>query len=306
MCKNKNLVSVVIPTYNCGKYISEGIESILKQSYPTFEILVIDDGSTDNTRKILLPLIDSGAIKYFHQKNRGPSAARNLGIKHSKGEYIAFLDADDLWREEKLEKCINFIEKLNFDWICTSMIKINENGERFIKRITEDSWVLNPQSKEIKQLKNGLFFFSSIPVHTPTIVAKRQCFTVSGIFDESILIGEDTDLWLRFEESDLRGGYLDEPLTIYTYNENSLTKGKKIDGLKEHSKVAKKHAIILGLSKPSIRRSYSEFLWQVADRYYSDSKYCNAMKYIIKSLYHNPANFLRIFKKLVCYQWNLK
>lgn len=297
-------VSVIIPTHNCSKYISEAVDSVLKQTYRDFEIIVVDDGSTDGTEKIVNEYIKKHPkkIRYFYQENKGPASARNKGIKEAEGEFIAFLDADDKWIEDKLGKSVKFIEDRGFDWICTAMTKYLEDGTTIIKRILNNSWVINHNTKEIKQLKYGLFFFSAIPVHTPTIVCKKICFDKVGFFDESFLVGEDTDLWLRFEESGLRGGYLDEPLTIYTYNENSITKGKKIDGLKEHSKVAKKHAIILGLSKPLIRRSYSEFLWQVADRYYSDSKYCNAMKYMIKSLYHNPANFLRIFKKLLCYQ----
>ena len=148
--------------------------------------------------------------------------------------------------------------------------------------------MLNAETKEIRQLKNGLFFFSSIPVHTPTIVAKRKCFAKVGLFDERFLIGEDTDLWLRFEEAGFKGGYVDEPLTIYRYNENSITKGRKVDGLNEHAKVAKKHALILGLEKKVIKNSYAVFLWQIADRYYSDKNYLNTMRYISRSFYYNP------------------
>lgn len=289
MCTIKKMVSVVIPSYNCGKYILEAIESILAQSYSKHEIIVVDDGSTDNTKEIIQQYIKSHEkIKYFYQNNKGPGAARNIGIKKAKGEFIAFLDADDLWKKEKLTKSIEFMERNNFDWLCTSMIKVNEEGNKVIKRISDDSWVLNAETKEIRQLKNGLFFFSSIPVHTPTIVAKRKCFAKVGLFDERFLIGEDTDLWLRFEEAGFKGGYVDEPLTIYRYNENSITKGRKVDGLNEHAKVAKKHALILGLEKKVIKNSYAVFLWQIADRYYSDKNYLNTMRYISRSFYYNP------------------
>jgi len=298
MTNIQKLVSVIIPSYNCGKFITRGVESVLKQTYRNFEILVIDDGSIDKTKDILMKNFESVIIKYFYQINKGPAAARNVGISSSFGKYIAFLDADDLWLENKLENSINFMESNNFDWMCTSMVKISENGEKFVKRIDDESWVLNSKTKEIKQLKNGLFFFSSIPVHTPTIVVRKKCFELAGIFDESFLIGEDTDLWLRFEEAGLRGGYLDEPLTIYNYNGNSLTKGKKIDGLHEHSKVAKKHALILGLNQPLIRQSYSEFLWAVADRYYSDKKYLRAFKYLILSVYFDISRVKKAMRRL--------
>lgn len=296
---NEKKVSVIIPAYNCGKYICEAIESVLNQTYQDREIIVVDDGSTDNTKDVLKWYILNRKIKYVHQENRGPSGARNRAIAESIGEFIGFLDADDKWLNEKLEKSINFMLQNGFDWMCSSMIKLTKSNEEIVKRIPDDSWVINPKTREIKQLKNGLFFFSSIPVHTPTIVAKRECFEKVGDFDEKFLIGEDTDLWLRFEEAGLRGGYLDEPLTIYRYNEKSITKNKKVDGVAEHAKVAKKHAIILGLHNELIKKSYGGFLWQVADRYYSDRQIVKAMRYVLKSIYYDPSYLLKIFRKFL-------
>lgn len=298
MFNDKKLISVIMPAYNCAKYISEAIESVLSQTYKNLEIIVVNDGSIDNTEDILQPFTNSGLINYFSQENKGPSAARNRGLKEGKGEYVAFLDADDLWNKDKLEKSVNFLEKNNFDWVCTSMIKFKQNGEKFIKRIPDNSFALNFSTKEVKQLTNGIFFFSSVAVHTPTIIVKRMCFDKVGMFDESFLICEDTDLWLRFEEAGFRGGYLDEPLTIYRYNEKSLTKGRKVDGLEESAKVAKKHALILGLNNNSIKKSYSGFLWQVADLYWTDKRFIKTAKYMLKSLFHNPAHLRRVLRRL--------
>jgi len=292
-------VSIIVPTYNCGNFILHALESIFNQTYKDFEIIVVDDGSTDNTKEILLPLIIDGSIKYFSQENAGPAAARNRGIKESSGLCIAFLDADDLWVKEKLEKSLIFMDQNNFDWICTSLLKINEYGESKIKRITDDSWVLDPKTNEVKQLKNGLFFFSSIPLQVQTVVVRKKCFERAGIFDESFLIGEDTDLWLRFEEYGLRCGYLDEPLTIYRYNENSITKAKKVDGLHEYAKLGKKHAVILGLGKPLIKKTYAEFLWKIADDYLDERYFLKALRYILRSLFYNFGNITRIIKKVI-------
>lgn len=293
-----NLVSVVIPAFNCAQYIQKTIESILLQTYKNIEVIIVDDGSTDNTRKQLVELISSQRIKYFFQDNKGPAAARNTGIAQSSGEYVAFLDADDLWALDKLEKSLGFLIKYKFDWICTAMIKMDQGGNKIIKKIPEDSGIFNSQTKEIKQLQNGLFFFSSVPVHTPTIMAKKKCFEIAGVFDESFLIGEDTDLWLRFEEANLRGGYLDEPLTIYNYNNKSLTKGKLVDGLGEHARVALKHARILGLEKEKVRKSYADFLWQIADRYYDSKRFFKVMKYTCLSIAFDTSNIKRLIKKL--------
>jgi len=295
---NNRLVSVIIPAYNSGKFICETISSVLNQTYKNLEIIVVNDGSRDNTEDVLSSYIKENSIKYFFQQNSGPSASRNYGIKKSSGNYIAFLDADDKWLPEKIARSVDFLESGKFDWMCTSMVKIKGDGSKIIKRIASDSWVLNSGTYEIKQLKNGLFFFSEIPVHTPTILLKKNCIEKVGIFDESFLIGEDTDLWLRFEEHGLRGGYLDEPLTIYRYNENSLTKGRKVDGLREHFKVAKKHAKILGLKNDLIRTSYADFLWQIADRYYSNRNYACTLKYLLLSIWYDNRRIIKIVNKL--------
>ena len=302
-----NLVSVIIPSYNCEAYVLDAIDSVMKQTHRPLEIIVIDDGSMDNTQKVIHEsFFPSGDtinkqnlnIQYFYQSNQGPAAARNRGIKEARGKYIAFLDADDLWVKNKLERSICFLKESNFDWICTSMLKIKESGEKFVKGIPNGSFVLDPRTKEIKQLTKGIFFFSSIAVHTPTIVVKKECFDKVGLFDESFCICEDTDLWLRFEEAGLKGGYLDEPLTIYSYNKNSLTKGGRVDTLEESSKVARKHAHILGINNKFIRTSYADYLWQVADIYFTNKNYFKTVKYILMSLYYNPQNVIRGIRKL--------
>ena len=99
----QNLVSVVMPAYNSEKYIAESIESVLNQTFKNFEIIVVDDGSTDNTRKIISDYKDN-RIRYYYQENLGSGAARNLGLSNSRGNWIAFLDSDDLWNPVKLEE----------------------------------------------------------------------------------------------------------------------------------------------------------------------------------------------------------
>ena len=344
-------ISVIIPAYNCEKYIAGGIESVLAQSRRPSEIIVVDDGSQDGTRGAVMPYAVRGEVTLISKQNGGPSSARNAGILAASGEFIAFLDGDDLWEKEKLAKSLSFLMQKKFDWMCTAMVKIKpgfcnrrENrgeqcggffdeksesvalptvelfseekaphcstnsasdckfrvkggGERMIKRIPDDSWAIDPATREIRQLSGGLFFFSSLPVHTPTIVARKSCFVKAGIFDESFKVGEDTDLWLRFEEHGMRGGYLDEPLTIYRYNDNSITRGRRVDGLAEHLKVARKHAGILGIKNKKIRDSYAGLLWSVADIYYGNGNYIKAARSVFKSLYYNPANFRRILRK---------
>ena len=121
-------VSVIIPTYNREKLISRAIESVLAQVYPVYEIIVVDDGSTDATKSVLAPF--NGKIKYIYQKNAGIAEARNRGIKESSGEYIAFLDSDDYWAPEKLAEQVKVLDaNPQVGIVFAPMPIVNEKGE---------------------------------------------------------------------------------------------------------------------------------------------------------------------------------
>lgn len=116
------LVSVVMPTYNCGKYIAKSIESVLVQTLSDWELQIVDDCSTDDTIKILQPYLEKYHQIHYYKlpKNGGPAVARTEAIKRSNGKYIAFLDSDDLWFPDKLEKQIAFMQEQNFEFSCTA------------------------------------------------------------------------------------------------------------------------------------------------------------------------------------------
>jgi len=289
-------VSVIIPTYNSSKYISEAIDSVLAQRFDGIDIIVVDDGSTDGTRDILRKY--DKQIRYFYQQNAGAASARNKAISEAKGQYMAFLDADDLWLPDKLEKSISFIEKNDFDWICTSCFKqIGDENNRSLLKLA--NWVYDTESYSTKLLRDGLFFFASIDLFLITVVAKKKCFEVCGLFDQSLKIGEDHDLWLRFEEQGLRGGYLDEPLSIYRYNGLSLTKRRQEDGLAYFINVARKHAKLLGINRKQIRNSYAEFLWLVATMYLSNRNLFLSLRAFSEAVYYKPSLARRVISKII-------
>ncbi len=181
---DRPLVSAVIPTYNCEPWIKEAVGSVLNQTYSNIEILVVDDGSTDNTRKVLSPYIKKNIIHYFYQNNQGPGSARNTGIRKAKGEYVAFLDADDLWLTEKTEKQLAVLE---------------EKAE--IKLVLSDSYIIDEKDGRKKEFRNTHpkdseqtiihFFQNRIQRITPTVMAERESVLSIGGFEEDLPQRED-------------------------------------------------------------------------------------------------------------------
>ena len=191
------LVSVIIPAYNADQFIAQAIQSVVDQTYWPYEIIVVDDGSTDKTREILKGLGDK--IRCLYQENYGPSSARNAGIKIARGTYICFLDADDLWTPEKLEAQVEFLERhpdiaLVFSdhqdfkveiFGAHSYLaeKMERFGEAFVTEI--------PIQKAFLKLIQENF------ISTPTVMVRKWCLEKTGLFDEGIRSVEDRDLWLR-------------------------------------------------------------------------------------------------------------
>lgn len=200
------IVSVVIPVFNYARFLSRAIDSVLNQSYGNFEIIVVDDGSTDNT-----PLVASmygDLIRYVPKKNGGVSSARNVGILQAKGQYIAFLDADDEWEELKISCQIDFMEK-NYNYIMsyTDMSYV-ENG-----RLVHESFL---HERSYKCLSSGWLFASLLQesfILPSTVIIRRECFDQVGYFNESLTHAEDQELWLRVSRK-FQIGFLDMPLTI--------------------------------------------------------------------------------------------
>lgn len=126
-----DLVSIIMPSYNTGKFIKESIESVLKQTYTNWELLIVDDCSTDNTDKVVEPFLSDERIKYFkNEKNSGAAVSRNKALREAKGRWIAFLDSDDLWLPEKLEKQIKFMERNGCHFSYTNYAEIDVEGNR--------------------------------------------------------------------------------------------------------------------------------------------------------------------------------
>lgn len=211
------LVTVIIPTYNRGWILKEAIDSVLSQDFEDFELIVVDDGSTDNTQDIL----DGYArdIIALRQDNRGVSAARNAGIASASGQLIAFLDSDDLWLPGKLSRQVDFFKSNPDVMICQTEELWIRNGKR-----------VNPKKRHKKF--SGMIFKHSLPlciVSPSAVVLKRSLLDKTGVFDESFPACEDYDLWLRIS-CKYPVFLIDTPLIIKRGgHEDQLSKTPKLD-----------------------------------------------------------------------------
>ena len=184
------MVSVIITCYNYGKYLPECIQSVLNQTYKNVEIVIVNDGSTDNTNDIMLPYLANNSVKYISQDNRGQANAKNVGIANSTGEYIAFLDADDLWLPDKLEKQLQCICNDTIGVVYCRANYFDEDSNELNYEMTSE--YLQPQKGKVTEY----LIFDNFIQFSSTIV-KRECFKKFGCFDETLKMGIDWDLWLR-------------------------------------------------------------------------------------------------------------
>lgn len=204
------MISVIIPVYNRAKLIKRAINCVLNQSFKDYEIIVIDDGSTDETLEILESFKE---IKVIKQKNFGVSHARNQGIKSSKYPWIAFLDSDDEWHQDKLEKQINF----------------HMQNKDILFSHTNETWIR--ENKELKQKKqhkkpSGFCFEENLDfckISPSTVMLKKEIFKKVEYFDENLKVCEDYDLWLRILKS-FEIGLMKEALTLKHAEDNQLSK----------------------------------------------------------------------------------
>ncbi|MCF7917231.1 MAG: glycosyltransferase [Candidatus Omnitrophica bacterium] len=178
--------SIIIPTYNRKQFLKIAVDSVLKQTYPNYELIIVDDGSNDSTEKFIKSY-KNPKINYYYQQNKGPASARNLGIRKAKGEFICFLDSDDRFRTDKLKISYRYIKE--------------NPGHKIFH--SEEIWYRNgkflSQKKEHKK-PNGFIFKNAAKlcsISISTAVIKKEVFKKIGNFDQNLLACEDYDFWLR-------------------------------------------------------------------------------------------------------------
>ncbi|MFC7356867.1 glycosyltransferase family 2 protein [Jejudonia soesokkakensis] len=291
------LVSVIIPTYNRPTFLKEAIDSVVGQTYVPIEILVIDDGSNINYAEEICNHYKN--CTYLYKKNGGLSSARNFGIKKSNGAYIAFLDDDDFWRKDKIEKQVAILEThKEVDLVHSSAMVVTELGE--------STGNIIGASKTKVSKRSGNVFWNALGVwvvKSPTPLLRRTVFTKDLLFDETIKVGEDIDFYQRlFYRHQIY--YIDEPLAFYREFDNPVRLSKqreKYIGIEKkmianfremgvHSPIIL-HKIKIRLAKQAVRNwnsvypndlikinyltlflNPSKYIWEISDFYANRSK----------------------------------
>jgi glycosyltransferase involved in cell wall biosynthesis len=270
-------VSVIIPAYNAMPYLPETVASVLNQTYRDFEVLIVDDASTDSTLDWLSNVTDP-RIRIITQANQGTPGARNTGIINASGEYLAFLDADDLWEPIKLESQVNLLDaNPEIGLVDTWASLVDEDG--------------NPLGKVIESDADGYVFSKLIVRNTiccgSTPMVRRLCFEEVGVFSRELLFTEDWDMWIRISLK-YQFGLIRESLV--SYRQHSKSKSKNWRGMSEDS-LAILYRVIkivdqdkLQLVKNAISGVYVYRAWWSLD----EGDYCNAAIYLTEASKANP------------------
>lgn len=213
--KDEPLVSVITPTYNRAGFIAEALNSVLAQSYGNFELLVVDDGSTDETATVLESFTPDSRVRCFYQPNQGQSVARNLALAHARGDLVCFLDSDNVWPETKLARQVAvFRDAPEVDVVYGDIITIDEQG----REVSRKNMRRHSGHIAFPMLKDNC-------VSMNTTMARKRCFDEMGGMSGQRRVADDYDLWLKFSAR-YHFYYLPEYLAYYRVMEDQISSDK--------------------------------------------------------------------------------
>ncbi len=296
------LVSVIMPAYNAETTIAESIQSVIDQTYQNWELIIVDDGSTDETSQIAESYKEK-RIRLIKKANSGVADTRNLAIQWSSGSLVAFLDSDDLWMSDKLEKQVEFFISNNniFGLVHTGYIefdKIREFNPKPFKHVSKRDISGNVTS----QLMIHDF------VATLTVMVRKEVFDEVGLFDLNFNGTEDWDLWIRIAQK-YRFGFIDLPLAKYRLNPIGLSKTiNKFE--KELWKVVNKHLLASDLDRSKKNKGLWLYFRHMAHSYAKSNNPEIAFSFLVKAIKCRPTNiyniasmfYLLYLKFLICLQ----
>lgn len=277
------LVSVIIATYNMGKYLQGAIDSILAQTYRNFEIIIIDDGSTDDTRTRVAPYAELPNVRVIHQENKGQPKAKNAGLAECKGALIAFCDADDLWMPRKLELQVPcFYGRPELAVVSTEIDQIDVEGKRLgVRRMARYSGRI----LENLLIRNCISF--------GTAMVRKDALDDAGWFDEGLPMGIDWDLWLRLAVK-YEFLHLEEVTYLYRVWPGQMSRnhrGRYVNAFRILDKFFAEHQ---GAVTPLVRRkAYADaYIGRGRIVFEREGKVLSPLGDIMRALCLNPGNVL--------------
>ncbi|NQT94640.1 MAG: glycosyltransferase [Lentisphaerae bacterium] len=282
------LVSVVIPVYNAARYVAQAVDSVLDQTYAPLQVIVVNDGSTDDTATVLEPYLDR--IEYCRQENRGASASRNRGIELAKGKYIAFLDADDLWTPEKISRQVRVLEdNPQFGLVHSDTAVIDESGA-----------IMKPSANRLRQVRNGNvfeeFFSSDISVVlTSAAMVRKECFEKVPGFDGRFPVLQDYGLFLSLSWH-FHVWYIDEPLAQYRITPGSLSRTYLLGNISDRETILREavaeHPEFFAERREWLRQRWSRFYLDAAFLLFHHREYSLSHGYFRKALRAGPSAWM--------------
>ena len=319
---DNNLVSVVIPAYNCARMIEQSVGSVLRQDYPNIEVIVVDDGSTDQTGEAVQRLTQqSDKIKYFSQDNQGPGAARNRGILEASGDYIAFLDADDQLLKGSIAERARFLDAAKGTGLVFSdYYDLNENCETEGQTPRLAEFIFGSHFEMIDEKLPNCYIadtdfpqkylsYHPYPVWTGTVMIRKSVVPAAGLFRTDIKSGEDHDYWLRVIGR-TQAGYIKKPLAVYRRSSASLSNSDERH-LRESVILLQDLLYHRAIPAELVKKELADGYYALACEYSKQKSLTPARQCFWKALRYNPLKFknwiglifpaeasLRFFRKL--------
>ena len=288
------LVSIITPVYNGSQYLSEAIESALAQTYKNFELLIVNDGSTDNSADIIRPFLKDSRIIYIEQKNAGVAAARNTALKQARGKYIGFLDQDDLWLNNKLELQITALEKDgSLALVHSRQDFIDSHGNK-----KKYDWITEGEGYCFREnfIKNRIAVL--------TVLIRKKIIDEIGFFNEQLSGADDYEMWLRVTlKYPIK--YIDQSLAFYRFHDNNVSKDSfrmTITDLKTINTILSEHPEATDIAgKHTVRARLYELHHQLGAWYsWYDQDFYKGRKHYWLAISNNPFALIDYYRFVYC------
>jgi glycosyltransferase involved in cell wall biosynthesis len=277
-------VSVIIPAYNTATYLQAALDSVLAQTFADWEVVLCDDGSTDQTRALVEAAMPAfqGRLRYVYQTNRGLPAARNTAIRNSSGEFLALLDADDVWLPQRLERGVALMDRdRSLGLVHGYVARIDVRGE----------FVEFPARPPLKYLSGNIarnIYTRRAHLICPTILFRKECVDAVGLFDETMRSTEDRDMWFRIAER-YRVGYIDEVLANYRISPNSMSRDKD-RMMKWQTYFIEKHKHSKACGVIATRQAWGRLYRERGDDIFNSGRVAESLRWYLRALRSYPAS----------------